>query len=140
MPPHAPDSQALFQVLEQTLAVSRRAEQLRLRSPQRVVGTAVDSVLRTEMGSLEPQEEDAPKRVLWYKPMSWLGVIRPHRRDESWPASLCQTLFALTEGAEIAAIPSTCGCKKLSLVPSVTMSARVLHCTLGCQEGTRLGS
>ena len=44
-----------FQVLEQILAVSRRqTEQLRLRSPQRVVGTAVDSVLRTEMGDLEP--------------------------------------------------------------------------------------
>ncbi len=72
-----------FQVLEQTLAVSSRAEQFRLRRPRRVVGTAVDSVLPTEMGSLEPQEEDSPKRVLWYKPMSRLCVIPPHRRDES---------------------------------------------------------
>jgi hypothetical protein len=68
--------------------------------------------------------------------MSLLCVMPPHRRDESWPASLCKTLFALAVCAEIAAhssspIPSfpasTCGCKKLSLVPSVTMSACVLH-------------
>jgi hypothetical protein len=30
------------------------------------------------------QEEDAPRRVLWFKPMSWLGHIRsrPHLRHE----------------------------------------------------------
>ena len=73
-------------------AVSRRAEQLRLRFQQRIVATAEDSVLRTEMENLESQEEDAPnvlpKRVLWYTPMSWLGQIRPHRRDEAGSASL----------------------------------------------------
>jgi hypothetical protein len=35
-----------------------------------------DSVLRTEMAGLESQEEDAPKRILFFKPMSWLGQIR----------------------------------------------------------------
>jgi hypothetical protein len=75
------------------------------------------SVLRTELADLEPLEEDAPKRVLWYTPMSWLGVIRPHRRlgvirphsrdrDESWSASLFQTFFALAVGAQIPAIVS----------------------------------
>ena len=44
----------------------------------------LDSVLRTETGDLEPLKEDAPRRIMWYKPMSCLGVIRPHRRDESW--------------------------------------------------------
>jgi hypothetical protein len=55
---------------------------------QCVVATVEDSVLRTEMASLESQEKDAPRRVLWYKPMSCLGQIRPHRRDETWSASL----------------------------------------------------
>jgi hypothetical protein len=32
--------------------------------------------------------EDDPKRLLHYKPMSYLGKIRPHRRDEIWSASL----------------------------------------------------
>ena len=49
---------------------SRRVEQLRLRSQQRIVATVEDSVLRTEMTGLESQEEDAPKRMLFFKPMS----------------------------------------------------------------------
>jgi hypothetical protein len=35
---------------------------------------------------LESQEEDDPKRILFFKPMSWLGQIRTHRRDEPWCA------------------------------------------------------
>ncbi len=31
-------------------------------------------------GVLESQEQDAPKCILWYKPLGFLGVIRPHRR------------------------------------------------------------
>ncbi len=58
------------------------------RCQQSVVATVEESVLRTEMAGLESQEEDTPKRVLFYKPMSWLGQIRPHRRDESWSPSL----------------------------------------------------
>ena len=41
--------------------VSRRAEQLRLRSQQRIIATAEDSVRRTEIANLESQEEDAPQ-------------------------------------------------------------------------------
>ena len=79
-------------------AGSRRAEQLSLRSQQRVVVTVEESVLKTEMAGLESQEEDAPKRLLFFKPMSWLGQIRPHRRDESWSASLWQTFFSTSMG------------------------------------------
>ncbi len=52
---------------------SRRHEQLTSRSQQRIVATVEESVLRTEMDVLESQEEDAPKCVLFFKPMSWLG-------------------------------------------------------------------
>ncbi len=38
-----------FQDLKQALAVSRRAEELRLRSQQRIIATAEDSVLGIEM-------------------------------------------------------------------------------------------
>jgi hypothetical protein len=48
----------------------RRAEQLSLHSQQRIVSIVEDSVLRTEMSGLESQEEDAPKRILFFKPMS----------------------------------------------------------------------
>jgi hypothetical protein len=62
-----------FQDLKLMFAGSRRAEQLSLRSQQRVVATVEESVLKTEMTDLESQEEDAPNRILFFKPMSWLG-------------------------------------------------------------------
>jgi hypothetical protein len=67
---------------------SHRAEQLSLPSQQRIVPTVEDSVLRTEMTDLESQEEGVPKSILFFKPMSWLGQIRSHRRDETWSPSL----------------------------------------------------
>jgi hypothetical protein len=77
-----------FRDLKLKFTGSRRQEQLSSRCQQRVVSIVEESVLRTEMAGLESQEEDAPKRVLFYKPMGWLGQIRPHRRDESWSTSL----------------------------------------------------
>jgi hypothetical protein len=77
-----------FRDLKLKYVGSRQAEQLSLRSQQRVVVTVEESVLKTEMTDLESQEEDAPQRILFFKPMSWLGQIRSHRRDESWSASL----------------------------------------------------
>jgi len=112
-----------FRDLKLMFAGSRRAEQLSLRSQQRIVATVEDSVLRmtlrTEMAGLESQEEDAPKRVLWFKPMSWLGQIRPHHRDEAWSASLLKTFFATSMGAQIPVIAekplAACGCKKFQI-------------------------
>jgi hypothetical protein len=108
-----------FRDLKLIFAVSRRAEELGLRSKQRIVATAEDFVLRTEMVSLESQEEDAPKRIIWFKPMSWLGQIRPHRRDEAWSASLLQIFFAASVRAQIPLLPemplSACGCKKFQI-------------------------
>ena len=65
------------------------------------MATVEDSVLCVEMGDLESQEEDDPKRILWYKPIGFLGVIRPHHRDESWSAGLWQSFFATCVGAHI---------------------------------------
>jgi hypothetical protein len=56
-----------FRDLKLIFAGSRRAEELGLRSQQRIVATVEDSVLRTEMAGLESQEEDAPKRILFFK-------------------------------------------------------------------------
>jgi hypothetical protein len=59
-----------------------------ITSQQRIVATVEESVLKTEMAGLESQEEDPPKCILFFKPMSWLRQIRSLRRDESWSASL----------------------------------------------------
>jgi hypothetical protein len=56
------------------------------------------------MENFESQEGDAPKRVHWYTPMAWLGQIRPHRREEAWSASLWQTFFTTSMGAQIPVI------------------------------------
>ncbi len=59
-----------FRDLKLMFVGSRHAERLSLRSQQRIVATVEDSALRTEMVDLEFQEEDAPKRILCFKPMS----------------------------------------------------------------------
>ena len=53
-----------FRDLKLKFIGSRLAEQLSLRSQQRVVATVEESVLRMEMAGLQSQEEDAPRRVL----------------------------------------------------------------------------
>jgi hypothetical protein len=110
-----------FQDLKLMFAGSRRAEQLSLRSQQRVVTTVEESVLKTEMTGLESQEEDTPKCILFFKPMSWLGQIRSHRRDESWSDSLWQTFFSTSMGAQFPVIVekpiATCGYRKFQLDP-----------------------
>ncbi len=102
-----------FEDLKEIIPVSYRTEQFRFRVQQRVVVTTEDSVLCTEMSILESQEEDSPSRVLWFKPMSWLGQIRTHHRDETWSSSLCQTFFASCVGTNIPALTelpiSVCG-------------------------------
>jgi hypothetical protein len=57
-----------FLDLKLMFAGSLRAEQLSLRSQQRMVATVEDSVLRMEVADLESQEEDAPKCILFSKP------------------------------------------------------------------------
>jgi hypothetical protein len=71
------------------------------------------------MAGLESQEEDTPKRILFFKPMSWLGQIRSHRRDESWSSSLWQTFFSTSMGAQIPVIAekplAVCGFRKFGI-------------------------
>jgi hypothetical protein len=51
--------------------------------------------------------------------MSWLGQIRPHRRDESWSVSLWQTFFSTSMGAQIPVVVEmplvVCGCRKFGI-------------------------
>ena len=56
------------------------------------------------MGVLEAQEEHVPERILRYKPLGFLGVIR--------------SFFATCVGGQITTLTelslSTCGCKKFA--------------------------
>jgi hypothetical protein len=46
-------------------------------------GENVEIVLCPPDRDLESQEEDAPKRILWFKPMTWLGTDQ----EEEMPLS-----------------------------------------------------
>jgi hypothetical protein len=63
-----------FLNLKLMFVVSRRTEQLILRSQQCIVVTVEDSVLRKEVADHESQEEDTPKCILFFNPMSWAGT------------------------------------------------------------------
>jgi hypothetical protein len=95
------------------------------------VSTVEESVLRMEMTGLQSQEEDAPKRVLYFKPLSCLGQIRPHRRDESWSVSLWQTFFSTSMDAQIPVIAEKslvfCGCRKFQVD---TLGDHLCTCTV----------
>jgi hypothetical protein len=56
-----------FRDLKLVIVGSCRAEQLGMRSQQRIVATVEDSVLRTEIAGLESQKEDAPKCILFFQ-------------------------------------------------------------------------
>ena len=94
-------------------------EQLQLHAPQKITATVADSALRVEMEALEPEQEGAPARSLWYKPMAWLGVLRPLSQAESWSVLLWQTFFTTSLGFPvpfITALPNvTCGCRRFAL-------------------------
>jgi hypothetical protein len=87
----------------------------------RVLGWVNRGLGSSLSGDLESQEEDDPKCILWFKSMSWLGQIRPHRRYETWSASLWQTFFTTSVAAHIpflAEMPlSACGCRKFQIDP-----------------------
>ena len=64
-----------------------------MHNSQKITATVANSALRVDMEALEPEQEGAPARSLWYKPMAWLGVLRPLSQAESWSAPLWQTFF-----------------------------------------------
>ncbi len=96
----------------------------------RVTDTVEDSALHTKMENLEFEEEDDPRRVLWYETISWLGQIRPHHRDEVWSVSLWQAYFPSGVGDNIPSLVelplSTCGCRKF---PIYTFGDHPCTCT-----------
>ena len=88
-------------------------EQLALHKPQRIPLWDKDSILRSEFG--EPDQGDASQqRYLWWKPMAWLGIIRPTNQSEKWHMQQWSTFFCLTLGLPMPWIsPGTrCACQK----------------------------
>ena len=68
---------APFKALRQRYAGTRFEEQRQLHLPQKYKATVPDSTLRVEMNNLKEQADNAKARELFWKPMAWLGAIRP---------------------------------------------------------------
>ena len=43
-------------------------------------------------------DDDSKKRYLWWKPMAWLGIIRPMNSSEKWHIQQWSTFFCMTLG------------------------------------------
>ena len=80
-----------------------------------------------EMKNLEEQADNAKARELFWKPLSWLGAIRPTSANDAFDPALWETFATVstTLGLEVptlAALPrlhnsplAKCGCKKFCM-------------------------
>jgi hypothetical protein len=108
---------APFKALRQRYAGTRFEEQRQLHLPQKYKDTVQDSALRVEMNNLEEQADNAKARELYWKPMAWLGAIRPTTANDAFDPALWETFLSTTLGLEVptlAALPrlhnSVCVC------------------------------
>jgi hypothetical protein len=116
---------ATFQDLCQHYICTRFEEQLQLHLPQQHKATVTDSTLRVEMNALEEQANNVKARYLYWKPLSWLGTIRPTSTNNAFDPALWETFVSTTLGLGIpvlSSLPSLhnrpitkCGCKKHAL-------------------------
>ncbi len=93
-----------------------------LHMPQKHKVTVQDSTLRMEMNALEEQAGNATARELHWKPLSWLGTLRPTTANDAWDQPLWETFVCTTLGLEVPVLaalprrnqraPALCGCKK----------------------------
>jgi hypothetical protein len=116
---------APFKVLRQRYAGTRFEEQRQLHLPQKHKATVADSTLRVEMNGLEEQADNAKARELFWKPLSWLGTIRPTSANDAFDPALWETFISTTLGLEVPTLaalprlhsspPAKCGCKKFCM-------------------------
>jgi hypothetical protein len=74
------------------------------------------------MNALEEQADNAKARDLFWRPLSWLGTIRPSSSNDAFDPNLWATFVSTTQGWEVPVLSSPprhhnnplakCGCKK----------------------------
>jgi hypothetical protein len=111
-----------FKDLRQHYASTRFEEQRQLHLPQQHKATVPESSLRVEMNALEEQADNAKARDLYWKPLSWLGTIRPSSANDAFDPILWATFVCTTLGLVVPVLSSLlshhnnplakCGCKK----------------------------
>jgi hypothetical protein len=86
-----------FNALRQHYASTRFEDQRQLHLPQKHKATVPESSLRMEMNALEEQADNAKARDLYWKPVSWLGTMRP---SSAFNPTLWATFVSTTLGLE----------------------------------------
>jgi len=89
--------------------------------PQKHKATVQDSALRMEMNALEEKADNAMARDLHWKPLSWLGTLRPTTANDAWDQPSWETFVCTTLSLEVPVLaslprrnqrsPALCGCK-----------------------------
>jgi hypothetical protein len=95
-----------FKILCQRYAGTRFAEQRQLHMPQKHQATVPDSALGMEMNALEEQADNVKARELHWKPLSWLGTLRPTTANDAWDQPLWETFVCTTLGLEVPVLAS----------------------------------
>jgi hypothetical protein len=92
--------------LRQHYTSTRFEEQRQLHLPQKHKATVPESTLRVEMNALEEQADNAKARDLYWKPLSWLGTIRPSSANDAFDPNLRATFVSTTLGLEVPVLSS----------------------------------
>jgi len=87
-----------FKALRQHYASTRFEEQHQLHLPQKHKTTVPESSLRVEMNALEEQADNNKASDLYWKPLSWLGTIRPPSGNDAFDPNLWATCVSTTLG------------------------------------------
>jgi hypothetical protein len=95
-----------FKALRQHYASTRFDEQCQLHLPQKRKVTVPESSLRVEMNALEEQADNAKARDLYWKPLSWLGTIRPSSGNDAFDPNLWATFVSTTLDLEVPILSS----------------------------------
>jgi hypothetical protein len=85
-----------YKALRQRYAGTCFEEQRQLHLPQKHKATVPDSTLRIEMNGLEEQADNAQACDLYWKPLSWLGTIRPTSANDAFDPALWTTCLCLS--------------------------------------------
>ena len=86
---------------------TRFAQQLQLISPRKSRPRTRTPPSASRWRVLEDQADDGKARELRWKPLSWLGTLRPTTADDAWDPGIWQTFFFTTLGLEVLTVLSS---------------------------------
>jgi hypothetical protein len=95
-----------YKALRQRYAGTRFEEQRQLHLPQKHKAAVPEPALCVEMNVLEEQADNAKARDLYWKPLSWLGTIRPSSANDAFNPTLWATFVSTTLGLEVPVLSS----------------------------------